>query len=80
MHCPICNTLMVIDTIRTRETQSFRTGQRYDLTQHVCKADDVWITVEIPKDGPKQESVLSSPETNPHGGDRDERDPHSTPK
>lgn len=40
---------MEVDPERTRITNNFDTGQQYDHTQYVCKPDDIWVSVEVPK-------------------------------
>lgn len=46
MKCPKCKNDMSIERVEA----SYNTGNKeYNRTIYLCKADDVWIVVEIPK-------------------------------
>lgn len=58
MNCPICNQLM--RKVRWEITNNFRTGKdftEYDKLTYECKADDVWVSTEIPM--PRNKSAKS---------------------
>ncbi len=49
MNCPQCAQKMQID--RHDVSTSSNNHKEYNRTVYRCKTDDVWVTVEIPKEG-----------------------------
>lgn len=47
MECPKCKKQMKLE--RHHETCDDRNNKKYDNKTYWCTEDDVWITVEIPK-------------------------------
>jgi len=48
MNCPKCGKEMKIQS--THETKNSQGGKKYDKIILVCELDDIWITIEIPKE------------------------------
>ncbi len=48
MNCPKCKKEMKLG--RHYETRDDRNDKKYDHKTYWCEEDDVWITVEIPKE------------------------------
>ena len=48
MKCPKCGKEMIVKKEDT--SHDTKRGKQYDRTVNVCKDDDLWITVEIPKE------------------------------
>jgi len=49
MNCPVCKQAM--RKVRWEITNNFRSGKdfrEYDKVTYECKADDVWLSTEIP--------------------------------
>jgi len=49
MNCPVCNKSM--RKVRWEITNNFKVGKdfkEYDKYTYECKADDVWVTTEVP--------------------------------
>jgi hypothetical protein len=46
--CPKCETEMSLEN-KVDVSHNSKTGQKYDRKVFACKADDVWITSEIPR-------------------------------
>lgn len=47
MNCPICDKQM--KSVRKDISNDPKTKKEYDRTMLVCKADDAWVTLEVPK-------------------------------
>ena len=48
MNCPKCNEEMV--TKGEDVSSDFKNGKKYYRTKYWCKKDDVWVSVEIPRE------------------------------
>lgn len=48
MNCPKCGKEM--KTQASAETENSQNGKKYDKVVFVCEPDDVWITIETPKE------------------------------
>jgi hypothetical protein len=47
MLCPKCD--QKLEVSRKNVSQDFEKKKEYDRAVHVCRKDDVWVTVEAPK-------------------------------
>lgn len=47
MNCPKCGKEM--ERFSLDESHNANHGKRYDRERLVCRADDLWVTVETPK-------------------------------
>ena len=49
MNCPICRKPMKVVSADTSYDRRTAPEKEYDRTLYVCRADDTWISVEVPK-------------------------------
>ncbi|GCE15355.1 hypothetical protein KTT_52140 [Tengunoibacter tsumagoiensis] len=57
MNCPTCNQPM--DTsLDDSIVRNHKTGQEYDKQWYVCKSDDIWVTVESPRNKAEEKEAL----------------------
>ena len=48
MNCPKCKNIMVKKGEDV--TSNIRDGKQYDKTAYWCEVDDIWISIEVPKE------------------------------
>lgn len=46
MKCPVCETDMLL---QSESISNDGKGEEYDRKIYMCKIDDTWVTVEIPR-------------------------------